>query len=97
MRFKLKASSFLYFCFICLLVFTMQSSVEAAAKKKEPVEKQPITVYADYVHYEQESGELFAEGNVRVIQEGQTILADRMDGNTKTGDIWTNTRRLDKI
>ncbi len=66
---------------------------EAAKKQKEePVENLPVTIYADYVHYEESSGDLYAEGNVRVIQGGQVMLAQRIDGNVKTGDIWTRVK-----
>ncbi len=77
--------------FLAAVLFFSCFDAAEAADDKGKTAPQPISVYADYVHYDQLSGDVFAEGNVRVVQGGETILADRVDGNAKTGDIRTRT------
>ena len=84
------------FCIVLslILIFSGQNDIYAAAKNKkdEKVEEGPVTVLADYIHYDNVSGDIFAEGNVRILRGDQTLSADRMDGNVNTGDIWTKTK-----
>lgn len=79
-------------CVFLLVSFIVAGSV-SAAKKKEQVKKEegPVTITADYIHYDNATGDIFAEGNAVVLNNGQKISADRIDGNVKTGDIWTKT------
>lgn len=77
--------------FLLILLFINPSFGQTAKKQenKEPVEEQPISVFADYIHYDKESGDIFAEGNVRLVRNDQMVLADRVDGNIHSADIWT--------
>lgn len=74
-------------------LFLLQSEVQAARKKekKQDTPQLPISIFADYIHYDNETGDIFAEGNVRVVQNDQTLLAEKIYGNVNTADIWTKT------
>ena len=76
--------------FLISCSFFLPEDANAAKKKqKDNAGEAPISVLADYIHYDNATGEIFAEGNVRVLQNGQTLSAARIDGNVNTADIWT--------
>ncbi|NCC02350.1 MAG: organic solvent tolerance protein OstA, partial [Clostridia bacterium] len=63
-----------------------------ADKKAKDGQKQvlPITLYGDRVLYHQDTGDFFAEGNVRILQGQQTLNTVKLEGNTQTGDVFLN-------
>ena len=63
-----------------------------ADKKAKDEQKQvlPITLYGDRVLYHQDTGDFFAEGNVRILQGQQTLNTVKLEGNTQTGDVFLN-------
>lgn len=72
-----------------------QDSVAPAKKvdkKAKDGQKQvlPITLYGDRVLYHQDTGDFFAEGNVRILQGQQTLTTVKLEGNTQTGDVFLN-------
>lgn len=79
------------FCILIFLLLLNPVFVYAGKndKKEVLVQEQPISVFADYIHYDKETGDLFAEGNVRLVRGDQVVLADRVDGNVNSADIWT--------
>ncbi|MDR3348923.1 MAG: hypothetical protein LBO03_04880 [Acidaminococcales bacterium] len=72
--------------FLVALVFLRGQGGAAAAKKAAAP---PISVLADRVHYDNISGDIVAEGNVRVRQGDQLVTAERIEGNAKTKDVWS--------
>ncbi len=65
---------------------------KASAQKKEsetkPEVKAPIVIEGDNLSFSEETGEIFAEGNVVVKQNTDTISADLIRGNNKTTEVW---------
>ena len=79
---------------VLFALFLLPCNAQAAEikGKDKKNENMPITILAEYIHYDNVNGDIFAEGNVRIIRSDQTLTADRMDGNVNTGDIWTKTK-----
>lgn len=50
--------------------------------------KVPIVIEADNLSFNDATGDLFAMGNVSVIQNGEKMLADSMRGNSKQTEFW---------
>lgn len=69
---------------------TEAKDAAAQDKKNAPAEPQPIVLYGDNVKYYAGTGDFSAEGNVRVLQGGQTLHTVRAEGNMKTGDVFLN-------
>ncbi len=62
------------------------NSQKNVATKSET--KAPIVIEADNLSFSEETGDLFAEGNVVVKQHTDTLLTDIMHGNNKTTEVW---------
>ena len=50
----------------------------------------PVTLIADKISYDEDTGVAFAEGNVEVGFGDRTIRADRIQFNTESGDVITS-------
>ena len=64
------------------------NSQKKAVEKAEP--KAPMVIQADNLKYNEETGDLFAEGNVVVTKNTDTILTDAMRGNSKQTEVWVD-------
>ncbi len=60
-----------------------QQSVETKAENKAP-----IIIEADNLSFSEETGDVFADGNVVVKQNTDVISTDFMRGNNKTTEVW---------
>ena len=47
----------------------------------------PLTLTADHIQYDTQTGDVLADGHVVAIRGDQKITADRLTGNLKTGDV----------
>jgi lipopolysaccharide export system protein LptA len=63
----------------------LDSQKNAAATAEN---KGPIVIEADNLSFSEETGDVFAEGNVVVKQHTDTLLTDFMHGNNKTTEVW---------
>lgn len=59
------------------------------AKVQPKVEaKVPIVIEADKLSFSDLTGDLFAEGHVSVVQDGDKLLTEFMRGNSKQTELW---------
>ncbi len=75
-----------------MIVFGPMAGGQAAdAKSNKPLSasQAPIVVEADELYFSDSSGELFAKGNVQVVQNGDKVQATTLRGNTKQNELWT--------
>jgi methionine-rich copper-binding protein CopC len=56
----------------------------------KPDTKAPIVIQADDLSFSDETGDVFAQGNVVVKQNTDTLLTDAMRGNQKTTEVWVD-------
>jgi methionine-rich copper-binding protein CopC len=56
----------------------------------KPVAKAPIVIEAENLSFSDETGDVFADGNVVVKQNTDVILTDAMRGNQKTTEVWVD-------
>lgn len=61
-----------------------------AAKEKEVKAAQPISIEADELYFSDKTGEMFAQGNVIIMQEQNKIFADIIRGNDKETEVWVD-------
>ena len=75
-----------------LLVFGTAIPGEAAKddKKPEPNPKAPITVEADRLTLNDITGDVFAQGNVSLVQNDSKVLTELLQGNTKSTRVWAD-------
>ena len=59
------------------------------AKSAEPTEQLPTRIDADKMSYNGSTGNVYAQGDVVVTQGNQTLMAPRIEGNTKTTEYRT--------
>ena len=59
------------------------------AKSAEPTEQLPTRIDADKMSYNGSTGNVYAQGDVIVTQGNQTLMAPRIEGNTKTTEYRT--------
>ena len=79
----------------CMVVMSPPLGVEAAPKKASPAAPPAvITVTADYMRYNDRTGDVLATGNVVVEQAGRTISAQRVEGNSQTSDVKVDGRAI---
>ncbi|NLY83695.1 MAG: organic solvent tolerance protein OstA [Acholeplasmataceae bacterium] len=71
------------------LVPERESAQAKSAKKTKGGQEQPqpITLYGDKVVYHQDTGDFFAEGNIRVVQGSQVLTTEKIEGNAESGDV----------
>jgi len=63
-------------------VAQMEKSLQRPVQQGE---KQPISVEGDDMYYDQQTGAVYARGNVRVTElDAKRVITDRVDGNIKT-------------
>lgn len=68
---------------------TDKSSDGNQAKTQSQVDvKLPIVIEADKLSFSDLTGDLFADGNVSIVQNGDKILTDSMRGNSKQTEFW---------
>lgn len=65
------------------------------AKTAEPTEQLPTRIDADKMSYSGSTGNVYAQGDVVVTQGNQTLLAPRIEGNTKTTEYIESAITLD--
>lgn len=75
---------------IGILFLTWTLPLQAAAKKKDDLSAQPISIVADELYFSDKSGEMFAKGNVIVSQGNSKISADFLRGNDKHNELWVD-------
>ena len=59
------------------------------AKSDQPTEQLPTRIDADKMSYTGSTGDVYAQGDVVVTQGNQTLMAPRIEGNTKTTEYRT--------
>ena len=69
---------------IALLVSLAQP---AAAQTVAPPDAGPVTLTADHIEYDTQTGNVVADGHVVATRGGATITADHLTGNLKSGDV----------
>lgn len=97
----MRSKKLIYCASIFMLVSTMTLTGQAAEQsqnkdvdsKKDKVKpkieaKVPIVIEAEKLSFDDMKGDLFAQGNVSVVQDKDKILTDFMRGNTKQTEIW---------
>jgi hypothetical protein len=65
---------------------TSKNTTKVAAVKTAP--KAPITIAADHLTFSDETGDVFAKGNVVVQQNTDVLRTDAMHGNTKQTEVY---------
>jgi|GEM_PF-938251 len=86
---------------VCILVSAISLTGQAADKQTDKsidtnkatvqpkVEvKAPIVIEADKLSFSDLTGDLFADGHVSVVQNGNKILSEFMRGNSKQNEFW---------
>lgn len=63
-----------------------KSEVKKAKKKSSA----PIVVEGDKLYFNDMTGEVYAQGDVKVTQDIETILSQYVRGNTKTTELWVD-------
>jgi lipopolysaccharide export system protein LptA len=59
----------------------------ASAQIVLPPEQGPITLTAEHIEYDEQTGDVNASGHVVATRGGSTVSADHLTGNLKTGDV----------
>ena len=68
--------------------FAADSKKAKDTKTKPAKSSVPIVIEADKLYFSDATGDLFANGNVVVVQDKQKVLAQEVKGNTKETQIW---------
>src|SRR3546814_13056372 len=58
-----------------------------AAQEKPAAKEPPYLISADALNYDEELGPIPARGNVEIVQEKRTLLADSVSSNQKTETV----------
>jgi lipopolysaccharide transport protein LptA len=69
------------------LVLALSLANPVLAQVSIPTEQGPITVTADHIEYDQQTGDVVADGHVVATRGATTITADHLTGNLTTGDV----------
>ena len=69
--------------------FTAVMSLSSAAAAQAPAgaDQGPITLTADHIEYDTQTGDVVADGHVVATRGSTTITADHLTGNLNTGDV----------
>lgn len=87
----MKASKFIAGVLIVAVMSVGALPAEAASRKKtEKKPPQPIEIVADEMYFSDNTGELFAQGNVVITQDKSKIYADVVRGNDKQTELWVD-------
>jgi hypothetical protein len=70
-----------------LLVLSLALPAPAQPSQAPPAENAPVTLVADHIEYDTETGAVTADGHVEVSRGGVVIRADHLVGNVKTGEV----------
>lgn len=73
---------------LCVAVNDAPVLAKEAKKSEAPAASMPITVYADYLSFNSETGDILARGAVRMMQNNQTLRTALLEANSKTMDVW---------
>lgn len=61
---------------------------ENKAVQEQPAEPLPITVWADHLTFNDQTGDILARGSVRMVQGKQVLHTMLLQANSKTMDVW---------
>ncbi len=73
---------------LCTLISNAPALAKEAKKTEAPAAPTPITVYADHLSFNSDTGDILARGSVRMIQNKQTLRTALLQANSKTMDVW---------
>lgn len=80
------------------LIFVFGTATTQAAPNKSTASssaaKAPIVVEADELYFSDSTGDLYAKGNVQIKQNDDKVEADRLNGNTRKNEVWTDGKAL---
>ncbi len=80
------------FGLLALLFIWGNLPLAESQSKNQPVKQNqppaPIVVEGDKLSFSDLTGDLYAEGKVKVTQADQVLLADLIQGNTKQSEMW---------
>jgi len=93
----MRSKKIMFCASVCMLVSAISLTGQAADKQTDKSTdankaKAPIVIEADKLSFSDLTGELFAEGHVSVVQNGDKILSDFMRGNSKQSEFWIDGR-----
>ncbi len=54
----------------------------------QPLPKAPVTITADELYMNDSTGDVYAKGNVKMLQGDQQIMTDLLNGNTQQQELW---------
>ncbi|HEV2358006.1 MAG TPA: LptA/OstA family protein [bacterium] len=72
---------------IACLVLAASLASSALAQPVAPATQGPVTLTADHIEYDTQTGNVVADGHVVATRAGTTITADHLTGNLNTGDV----------
>lgn len=74
------------------IVFGINNPSQAQEQKKQvsTTQQAPIVIEAKDLSYSEETGDILAQGNVIITNQGQRVEAEHINGNTKLNEIWIN-------
>ncbi|WP_374634207.1 LPS-assembly protein LptD [Ferrovibrio sp.] len=72
---------------LAALICATQWAVPGAAQQQLAATNQPVLMTADSLKYDQNLGQITAEGNVELVQEGRTLLADLVNYSERDGKV----------
>jgi lipopolysaccharide export system protein LptA len=58
------------------------------AKKAKNQSDAPVTITADELYMSDSTGDVYAKGNVKMVQGSQQLLTDLLNGNTNQQELW---------
>lgn len=73
--------------FVTSLVVVLALGWSAQAQTVLPPDTGPVTLTADHIEYDTQTGNVVADGHVVAVRGGSKITADHLDGNLKSGDV----------
>jgi lipopolysaccharide assembly outer membrane protein LptD (OstA) len=69
------------------VVLALSLTAPALAQVSVPADHGPITLTADHIEYNQQTGNVVADGHVVATRGSTTITADHLTGNLKSGGV----------
>lgn len=69
---------------------TQQPTQTVIAEQAPQAPKAPIVIEADNLSFSDETGDIRAQGNVVITNQGQKVEAELINGNAKLSEIWIN-------
>lgn len=72
----------------------VQETSSATSQNSKPITAEavqgPTIIEADQIYFSNQSGDMFANGNVKITQNQDTILTDHMRGNQQKTTVWVD-------